>query len=109
MSEPSRREKIEAMLAEDPGDTFLRYSLALEIEKEGRHEESLAVLRELMEAEPPYMPAFWMAGKQLVGLNRRDEARIALTGGIEEARRQGDTHAAEKMAELLDTLDSLNG
>ena len=31
----SRREKIEAMLAEDPGDTFLRYSLAMELDKEG--------------------------------------------------------------------------
>ena len=41
-------QKIEAMLATDPSDIFLRYSLAMELEKEGRHEESLAVFRELM-------------------------------------------------------------
>ncbi len=38
----SRREKIEAMLADEPEDRFLRYSLALELAKEDRHEESLA-------------------------------------------------------------------
>jgi hypothetical protein len=30
----SRRQKIEAMLVEEPHDQFLRYSLALELEKE---------------------------------------------------------------------------
>jgi len=39
---PSRREKIEAMLVDDPGDTFLRYSLAMELDKENEHDASLA-------------------------------------------------------------------
>ena len=34
----NRREKIEAMLAEDPTDTFLRYSLAMELRSEGEHD-----------------------------------------------------------------------
>ena len=37
MNAPTRREKIEVMLADDPSDVFLRYSLALELEKEGQH------------------------------------------------------------------------
>ena len=43
----SRREKIEAMLADDPGDTFLRYSLAMELDKEGSHDASLGEFAEL--------------------------------------------------------------
>ncbi len=31
----TRREKIEAMLADEPRDVFLRYSLAMELDKEG--------------------------------------------------------------------------
>ena len=31
----SRREKIEAMLVDEPRDVFLRYSLAMELDKEG--------------------------------------------------------------------------
>ena len=34
MNSPSKREKFEAMLAEDPQDQFLRYALALELKKE---------------------------------------------------------------------------
>ena len=32
---PTRREKIEGLLRDDPGDVFLRYSLALELESAG--------------------------------------------------------------------------
>jgi len=100
----SRREKIEAMLADDPDDVFLQYSLAMELEKEKRHEESLRRLGELSRREPPYVPAFFMAAQQLVRLARIDEARTFLRAGIEEARRQGDAHAAGEMGELLASL-----
>lgn len=104
---PSRREKIEAMLALEPADTFLRYSLALEREKEGDHERSLAGLGELTRDQPPYVPAFFMAGQQLVRLSRIDEARQMLRDGIEAARQQGNAHAAGEMAELLTQLGAL--
>lgn len=104
---PSRREKIEAMLADEPGDVFLRYSLALELEKEGDHERSLDGLRGLMKDATPYVPAFFMAGQQLVKLQRINEARESLRNGIEEARRQGNAHAAAEMSELLASLGRL--
>lgn len=101
---PSRREKIEAMLAEEPGDTFLRYSLALELDKEGRHDDSLARLRELTTDDPPYVPAFFMSAQQLAKLDRIDESQTVLREGIEQARTQGDTHAAAEMSEFLLSL-----
>ena len=104
---PSRREKIEAMLIDDPADVFLRYSLSLELEKEGDHERSLAGLRGLMSDATPYVPAFFMAGQQLVKLERVVEARAALRDGIEQARRQGNAHAAGEMSELLASLGRL--
>ena len=78
----TRREKIEVMLADDPGDTFLRYSLAMELDKEGLNDESLAKLTELASDEPPYVPAFFMAGQQLARLVRVNEARTILRDGI---------------------------
>jgi hypothetical protein len=100
----SRREKLEALLADDPGDVFLRYGLALELDKEGDHEASLVRLHELQSHEPPYVPAFFMAAQQLVRLSRIEEARKALREGIEESRRQGNAHAAGEMSELLASL-----
>jgi hypothetical protein len=100
----SRREKIEAMLADDPGDTFLRYSLAMELDKEGNHVESLLKFAELTSDAPPYVPAFFMAGQQLVRLGRVDEAHTVLRDGIDAAKTQGDLHAAGEMGEFLESL-----
>ena len=102
----SRREKIESMLVDLPGDVFLRYSLAMEWDKEGQHGESLQLFGELSRETPPYVPAFFMAGQQLVRLDRIDEARTFLRDGIETARAQNDSHAAGEMSELLATLGS---
>lgn len=100
----SRREKIEAMLADEPGDTFLRYSLAMELDKEGDHDASLSKFNELTHDQPPYVPAFFMAGQLLARLGRLSEARDFLRAGIDAARSQGDAHAAGEMSEFLTSL-----
>jgi hypothetical protein len=107
MTAPTRREKIEAMLADDPSDQFLRYSLALELEKEDQHERSLTEFGGLMRANPPYVPAFFMAAQQLARLSRIAEARTALRDGIEHARAAGNSHAAGEMSEFLASLGAL--
>ena len=107
MNAPTRREKIEVMLADDPSDVFLRYSLALELEKEGQHERSLVELGGLMAASPPYVPAFFMAAQQLARLNRVNESRAVLRDGIEQARAVGNAHTAGEMSEFLASLGVL--
>lgn len=102
----TRRQKIEAMLVEEPGDLFLRYSLAMELDKDGEHEASLARLGELMGEQPAYVPAFFMAAQQLTRLDRVQEARAALRDGIDQARQQGNGHAAGEMSEFLAGLGS---
>ena len=103
-TQPSRREKIEALLRDDPDDVFLRYSLALEMEAAGDWEAGLEILEALARGVPPYVPAFQMAAQHLVARQRIEEARSTLREGIEEARRQGNSHAAGEMAELLASL-----
>ena len=100
----SRREKIETMLADEPGDVFLRYSLAMELDKEGDHDASLARFAELTRDAPPYVPAFFMAGQQLARLGRYEEARTVIRDGIQAAKLQGDAHAAGEMSEFLASL-----
>jgi hypothetical protein len=102
----SRREKIEAMLADEPQDTFLRYSLAMELDKEGDHDASLTRLNELTRDAPPYVPAFFMAAQQLVRLSRVTEARTYIRDGIEAAREQNNAHAVGEMSEFLASLGS---
>ncbi|QEG40342.1 hypothetical protein [Roseimaritima ulvae] len=99
-----RRAKIEAMLADDPSDTFLRYSLAMEQRSEGLHDEAIAGFTSLTKDQPPYVPAFFMAAQLLVDLDQVNEARGFLRDGIEQARAQNDTHAAGEMSEYLAML-----
>jgi hypothetical protein len=103
----TRREKIEALLRDDPDDVFLRYSLALELEAAGEWEAGLEILETLARGTPPYVPAFQMAAQHLVTRGRQDEARATLREGIEEARRQGSMHAAGEMSELLMRIGEL--
>ena len=101
----SRREQLEAMLADSPDDTFLRYALAMEWENESEHERSLSLHRELMAQDPPYVPSFFMAGQQLANLDRVDEARELLAAGIAQADQQGDAHAAAEMRGFLESIE----
>ena len=103
----SRIEKIKAMLADEPTDTFLRYSLAMEQEKIGEVDASEEGLRGLMATSPPYVPAFFMLGQHLAKRDRVNDSRTVLRDGIDEARRQKNDHAAGEMSEFLASLGDL--
>lgn len=101
----SRREQLEAMLADSPTDTFLRYALAMELENDEEHEKSLELHRGLMTDDPPYVPSFFMSGQQLANLDRIDEAKEILQQGIIQANSQQDLHAAGEMKGFLESLE----
>ncbi len=104
MAVNDRRAKIEAMLEDEPNDEFLRYSLALEMNKDGELEAALEKLDSLCDQETPYVPAFFRAGQILADEDRVNDARSYLRRGIDTAREQGDMHAAGEMSELLADL-----
>ena len=99
----SRRERIEEMLKNEPNDQFLRYSLAMEVGKDDS-EKSIEMLHQLTLDEQPLISAFFMAAQNLEKLDRISEARSYLRDGIEIARKQGDSHAAGEMSEMLASL-----
>ena len=101
----SRREQLEAMLADTPDDTFLRYALAMELDGAEEHECSLELHAGLMADDPPYVPSFFMGAQQLVRIDREDEAKAMLQSGIAQANQQGDAHAAAEMTEFLGSLE----
>ena len=98
--------QIEAMLAEDPEDAFLRYGLALEHASAGDDATSVEVLRDLIHrtAANPYIPAYLMAGQSLIRLDRMPEASDLLRQGIAAAGKSGDIHAQGEMQGLLDSI-----
>ena len=107
MARTLRMTQIEAMLAEDPDDAFLRYGLAMEHASAGDDAACVEALRDLIArtSPNPYIPAFLMAGQALVRLDRIPEAGTILREGIAAAGKAGDTHAQGEMQGLLDTIE----
>lgn len=102
---PSRKEQIIDMLKSEPDDVFLRYSLAMELEKEASNEESLALFAELMKSDPPHIPSFFRTAQQLSALDRNEDAVPVLKEGIAAAQKQNDSHAAMEMSGFLEMIE----
>ena len=104
-----RMEQIEAMLADDPDDAFLRYGLAMEHASAGDDAACVAVLRDLIArtAADPYIPAFLQAGQALVRLDKIPEACAVLRQGIEAAGKVGTAEALHAQSEMQGLLASI--
>src|SRR5262245_4387546 len=68
MAGASRKQQIEAMLADDPNDTFLNYALAMEHVSAGQDQEAVGRLEHLIQIAADYVPAYFQAAQALVRL-----------------------------------------
>src|SRR3954454_7594919 len=99
MAEKSpRRLKLEQSLAADPGDTFLRYGLALQCLREGDIEEGRSRLIALIADHPEdQVEADQQLGQAYLEAGELHAAGETLRAGIARARTRGDWHAAAEM------------
>lgn len=100
----NRRQKLEAMLADSPDDSFLRYALAMQCATDGDDAAAVAGMNVLIESDPHYVPAYFQLAQILVRLGENDHARQTLARGIEMARRAGDDHAEGEMRGFLEQI-----
>ncbi len=104
MSDKTRKQLLEEMLAEDASDPFLHYGLAMECVAAGEDAQAVQRFEALFAAAPDYVPAYLQAGQALVRLKRNNDARLVFQRGIATASRLGDAHAAEEMQGMLQNL-----
>jgi len=95
---------LNEILAENPGDEFARYGLAMEYSKSGEIDRALEEFGKLLTAHPDYTPGYFMAAQALATANRIDEAKKMLVEGISSARRTGNNHAQSEMTAMLEEL-----
>jgi tetratricopeptide (TPR) repeat protein len=95
---------LSEILTENPEDAFARYGLAMEYSKAGQIEQALQEYKTLIEKNPDYTPAYFMAAQTLAAASRVDEAKRWLVNGIASARRTGNTHAQSEMTAMLEEL-----
>jgi len=92
-------------ISANPGDTFARYGLAVELARGGQPEEAWEHFQYLLEQHPDYAPAYYQAGLLLVDQGRSEDARRVLTQGVELTRRLGQKHAESELTAALESLD----
>lgn len=102
----SRRAQIEAMLAENPQDEFLRYALAMELAAAGDQAAALRELQRLLADQPDYIPAYLQAAQFAASLGLTETALALVQAGVPRAQAAGDTHAAEELIVLHQSLSS---
>ncbi len=96
---------LEASLAEDPSDTFLRYGLALQCLREQDVAEGRGQLQALISDHPDdQVAAYQQLGQSYLDSGEIDLARATLTTGIALAKGRGDWHAAAEMEGLVTQL-----
>jgi predicted Zn-dependent protease len=93
------------ILAQNPGDAFARYGLAMERANQGQTDASLTEFDRLLSTHPDYTAGYFMAAQTLVKAGRTDAARARLKQGIASAQRTGNQHAQGEMEALLEELE----
>lgn len=99
-----RIEQIKQMLAAEPDDVFLNFTLGLELAKGGQHAQAVQSFEKVIALDVSYTAAYLQMARSLIDLHRREEARQALAKGASAAEAAGDLHARDQMTELLRTL-----
>jgi predicted Zn-dependent protease len=92
---------LSEILAQNPGDSFARYGLAMEYSSSGESERALEEFGRLLSAHPDYTAGYFMAAQTLARAGRTEEAKNMLSDGIACARRTGDTHALSEMTAMM--------
>ena len=107
MASEIRRQKLLELVALEPNDAFLLYSLGQECAGLGTPEEALVWYDKAALADPNDCYSFYHKAKTLLDLNRTPEASTTVALGIVRARATGDTKAFSELCTLRDELEDL--
>ena len=105
MSTADKIAGLKEILALDPKNSFARYGIAIELTNRGEVDAALTEFDVLMEQNPDYVPAYFMAAQTLAKVGRNSDAVEKLKAGIACAARTGNRHALSEMQTMLDELD----
>jgi len=92
------------LIEKDPDDSFLLYGIALEHLSTGNYEEAEKYLSSIIKKDPDYVPAYMQLAQVYENLNLIDKAKNIYKEGIEIARKNNDSHAADEMEDFLNEL-----
>jgi len=100
----NRLDILKNLVAQNPGDSFARYGLAMAYAAAGNHAQAVEEYTRLIELNPKYVAAYYHGGQALEKLGRIDEARAIYRRGMEVSAGIGDEHTRSELEAVLDLL-----
>lgn len=93
------------MLEKDPGDDFLNYALALELDASGNKEKAIEQLKALLSSNENYLGAYYKLGQLLEQNGQSNEALEIYNKGLEIAEMQKNRKTAGELREAIWLLE----
>jgi len=99
-----RIEILKSMVAQNPGDAFGRYGLAMEYVKSGDLAEAVEQFTALLTHNPNYGAGYFHGGQTLEKMGRIEEAKSLYRKGIQVTATTGDGHTRDELQAALNSL-----
>lgn len=100
-----RLEQLRGMLADEPGDLFLRYAIALELKRNGNMEQAIADLEAILTDDPKHIASYYQLALLQADLGRAADARATCEAGMLQCLVTGDRKARAELQELRNSLE----
>jgi predicted Zn-dependent protease len=101
----SRIDAIKEMLLKEPEDAFLNYALALELEKENKITEAIAVIGTIIARDENYLGGYYKLGKLHEAAGEKEKARTVYENGVLIARKQKNAKTMNELNEAIQQLE----
>ena len=100
----TRLEQLHSMLADEPGDPFLRYAIALEHRRSGDMPQAIADLEGLLQEDPKYIACYYQLAMLLAEAGRTEEAVATCEAGAMQCIVTRDVKARAELLQLKNAL-----
>jgi len=100
----NRLDILKNLVAQNPGDSFARYGLAMAYASAGEHAQAVDEYTKLIENNPKYVAAYYHGGQALEKTGQIDQARELYRRGIAVCSEIGDQHTRSELEAVLDLL-----
>ena len=96
--------KLQELLTQSPGDSFLQHALALECIKLGDDQQARQYFEKLLDKDPLYVGSYYHLAKLLERCGDRAAAVQTYERGMEQAKKANDQHAFNELRSAWEEL-----
>lgn len=100
----NRIEKLQELLQQMPGDSFLRHALALEYIKLDNDKDARVLFEAILKDEPGYVGSYYHLGKLLERAGETSQAIEWYEKGMQQAKAANDQHAYNELQAAYEDL-----